>query len=90
VLILPISGRKLKSVIVGIRYMVAASRFETSRNAAVVAWFMLKPARGELCGIRLAARGDYDGGAGEVAPLSETSRRVMARLGAMAESFQRV
>jgi hypothetical protein len=46
VLILPISGRKLKSIIVGIRYMVAASRFETSRNAAVVAWFMLKPAPG--------------------------------------------
>ena len=46
VLILPISGKKLKSIIVGIRYMVAASRFETSRNAAVVAWFMLKPAPG--------------------------------------------
>jgi hypothetical protein len=46
VLILPISGRKLKSITVGIRYMVAASRFETSRNAAVVAWFMLKPAPG--------------------------------------------
>ncbi|KVW85404.1 hypothetical protein WK99_18770 [Burkholderia ubonensis] len=45
-LILPISGRKLKSIIVGIRYMVAASRFETSRNAAVVAWFMSKPAPG--------------------------------------------
>ncbi|KVK83299.1 hypothetical protein WS91_06905 [Burkholderia sp. MSMB1498] len=27
--ILPISGRKLKSIIVGIRCMVAASRFET-------------------------------------------------------------
>jgi hypothetical protein len=46
VLILPISGRKLKSITVGIHYMVAASRFETSRNAAVVAWFMLKPAPG--------------------------------------------
>jgi hypothetical protein len=45
-LILPISGRKLKSIIVGIRYMVAASRFETSRNAAVVAWFMSKPTPG--------------------------------------------
>ncbi|WP_235026235.1 hypothetical protein, partial [Caballeronia arationis] len=46
VLILPISGRKLKSITVGIHYMVAASRFEASRNAAVVAWFMLKPAPG--------------------------------------------
>ncbi|WP_036022486.1 hypothetical protein, partial [Paraburkholderia mimosarum] len=45
-LILPISGRKLKSIIVGIRYMVAGSRFATSKNAAVVAWFMSKPAPG--------------------------------------------
>lgn len=43
-LILLISGRKLKSIIVGIHYMVGASRFETSRNAAVVEWFMSKPA----------------------------------------------
>ncbi len=39
--ILPISGKKLKSIIVGMRYMVAASRFETSSNAAA-AWCMSK------------------------------------------------
>ncbi|KVT51493.1 hypothetical protein [Burkholderia ubonensis] len=42
--ILPISGKKLKSIIVGIRCMVAASRFETSSNAAAAAWCMSTPA----------------------------------------------
>ncbi|KVN11458.1 hypothetical protein WT08_13415 [Burkholderia sp. MSMB1552] len=44
VFILPISGKKLKSIIVGIRCMVAASRFETSRIAAAAAWCMSTPA----------------------------------------------
>ncbi|KWI32240.1 hypothetical protein WT71_10360 [Burkholderia stagnalis] len=42
--ILPISGKKLKSIIVGIRCMVAALRFETSSNAATAAWCMSTPA----------------------------------------------
>ncbi|KVD48510.1 hypothetical protein WI86_17600 [Burkholderia ubonensis] len=42
--ILPISGRKLKSITVGIRCMVAASRFETLRIAAAAAWCMSTPA----------------------------------------------
>ena len=36
-LILPISGKKLKSIIDGIRCMVVASRFVTLNNAAAVA-----------------------------------------------------
>ena len=39
--ILPISGKKLKSITVGIRCMVAASKFETSSSAAAV-WCILK------------------------------------------------
>jgi hypothetical protein len=35
-LILPISGKKLKSIIDGIRCMVVASRFVTLNNAAAV------------------------------------------------------
>ncbi|KVW62350.1 hypothetical protein WK99_14325 [Burkholderia ubonensis] len=42
--ILPISGKKLKSIIVGIRCMVAALRFETSSNAAAAASCISKPA----------------------------------------------
>lgn len=41
--ILPISVKKLRSIIVGIRCMVAASRFETSSNAAAAAWCISKP-----------------------------------------------
>lgn len=43
VLILPISGKKLKSIIAGIRCMVTASRFETSSNVAAAVWCMSKP-----------------------------------------------
>jgi len=42
--ILPISGRKLKSIIVGILCMVAALKFETSSNAAAAASCISKPA----------------------------------------------
>ncbi|KWC46450.1 hypothetical protein WL51_29500 [Burkholderia ubonensis] len=42
--ILPLSGKKLKSIIVGIRCMVTASRFEMSSNAAAAAWCMSTPA----------------------------------------------
>lgn len=44
VFILPISGKKLKSIIVGIRCMVGALRFETSSNAAAAASCISKPA----------------------------------------------
>jgi len=44
-IILPISGRKLKSITVGIPCMGVASRYETSRNEAVVAWCTSRPAQ---------------------------------------------
>lgn len=42
--ILPISGRKLKSIIAGIRCMATASRSETSSNVAAAASCISKPA----------------------------------------------
>jgi hypothetical protein len=45
-LILPISGRKLRFITVGIRCMAAASRFETSNSAAVAMWCMSRPPLG--------------------------------------------
>ncbi|BEU25690.1 hypothetical protein PBP221_58300 [Paraburkholderia sp. 22B1P] len=44
-IILPISGRKLKSIIVGIPCMGVASRYATLRSEVAVAWYTSRPAR---------------------------------------------
>ena len=42
-IILPLSGKKLKSITVGIPCMGVASRYETSRSEVAVAWCTSRP-----------------------------------------------